>query len=39
MHAQDKTTRMFGLVEQWRQSSLNQKQFTLEYGIKLATFG
>lgn len=39
MHDQNKTTRMFELVEQWQQSSLSQKQFLLEHDIKLATFG
>jgi len=39
MHDQDKTTRMFDLVEQWQQSGLSQKQFILEHDIKLATFG
>jgi transposase-like protein len=39
MHDQDKTTRMFELVEQWQQSGLSQKQFLLEHDIKLATFG
>lgn len=39
MHDQDKTTRMFELVEQWQQSGMSQKTFILEHDVKLATFG
>jgi len=39
MDDQDKTASMFELVAQWQQSEKSQKQFSLEHGIKLATFG
>jgi len=39
MEDQDKRVRMFELVEQWQQGGQSQKQFSLEQGIKLASFG
>lgn len=34
----EKQEKMFALVEQWKTSSMTQKQFCAHYNIKLATF-
>lgn len=39
MQNEDKSARMFELVEQWQQSGKSQQQFSVEHNIKLATFG